>query len=182
MIDLLVTTASAVELEFTPIASTALLFANLLLLVALLLHVSGRWRIPSVDRRTTTVADPEARSSPPPSPSTGANQIFPGIDPADHATVPEQETFLHRLAALPQMWRMTDGSLIDWSTGQVLVSRTSGKAGIPPFLVLQRFPSRGLGMIRREGLAHYLAYQEGLAAVLAAGVPSPAAVTGQGEF
>lgn len=170
------------ELEFFPIASPALLFANLLLLVILLLHVSGRWRIPSVDRRTTSVAGPGATSSLPPSPSTGAGQIFPGIDPADHASVAEQEAFLHRLAALPQMRRMTDGSLIDWSTGQMLVPRTSGKGGIPPFLVLQRFPSCGVGMIRREGLAHYLAYQERLAAVLAADVPSCAAVAGQGEF
>ncbi len=181
MIELLTTTVSAVELEFQPIALPALLVANLILLIILLLHGSGCWTIPSLTRRQSAGPEPDPTSPPSTESSSDAppaEPLFPGIDPADHATLAEQDVFLDRLAALPQMRRLPDGTLIDWTTGHLLTRCECWASDTAPHLQWKRLSSRGLGMITRTGLAHYLAYQEGIARQLVIeSVPSQGAMT-----
>jgi hypothetical protein len=100
---------------------------------------------------------------PQPDSCTRANCVFPGIDPADHATPAEQQAFLEQLATLPQIRRLPDGALVDWMNGTWLIPCICPECKATPHLNLVRLPEHGLGMISRGGLNHYLAYQQEVA-------------------
>jgi hypothetical protein len=99
---------------------------------------------------------------------TLANSVFPGIDPADHATPAEQQAFLDQLATLPQVRRLPDGTLVDWMTRTWLVPCSCPQSKAIPHLNLEMLPKQGLGMISRGGMSHYLAYQQDVARQLRA--------------
>lgn len=92
---------------------------------------------------------------------------FPGIDPADYATAVEQQTALDRLSQLPQFRRLNNGTLIDWGSGACI---EACDCPLPPLphLMISWSPRRAQGIVSKSGLAHYVAYQERVAAVLLA--------------
>lgn len=93
--------------------------------------------------------------------------LFPGIDPADYATAVEQQTALDRLSQLPQFRRQSDGTLIEWGSG-VRIEACDCPLPPVPHLMISWSPRRAQGIVSKSGLAHYLAYQERVAAVLLA--------------
>jgi hypothetical protein len=92
-----------------------------------------------------------------------AKDAFPGIDPAEFASVTEQQAVLDQLATLPQIRRLPDGTLVDWTTATWIGPCTCSQGKTTPHLQLARLPKHGLGMISRAGLSHYLAYQQAVA-------------------
>jgi hypothetical protein len=90
-----------------------------------------------------------------------------GIDPADYADVAEQQAALDRLSELPQFRRLTDGILIEWGSGARI---TACDCCLPPIphLMISWGPNHAQGIVTKHGLAHYLTYQERIAAVLVA--------------
>lgn len=107
------------------------------------------------------------------------NAMFPGIDPADYATAVEQQTALDRLSQLPQLRRLSDGTLIDWGSGARI---EACDCPLPvPHLMISWGPRRAQGIVSKSGLAHYIAYQERVAAVLLARPPILSASDETGE-
>lgn len=104
----------------------------------------------------------------------------PGIDPADYATAVEQQTALDRLSQLPQFRRQSDGTLIEWGSG-VRIEACDCPLPPVPHLMISWSPRRAQGIVSKSGLAHYVAYQECVAAVLLARPPILSASDETGE-
>ncbi|MDO8787414.1 MAG: hypothetical protein Q7J42_05020 [Sulfuritalea sp.] len=94
--------------------------------------------------------------------------VYPGIDPVDYVTVAEQQDALDRLSQLPQFRLLTDGTLVEWGSGARV---TPCDCSLPPMphLMISWGSKRKQGIVTRNGLAHYVSYQERVAAVLLAG-------------
>lgn len=105
---------------------------------------------------------------------------FPGIDPVDYATAVEQQTALDRLSQLPQFRRQSDGTLIEWGSG-VRIEACDCPLPPVPHLMISWSPRRAQGIVSKRGLAHYVAYQERVAAVLLARAPILSASDETGE-
>ena len=105
--------------------------------------------------------------------SDAKNAVHPGIDPADYATLAEQQDALDRLSQLPQFRLLTDGTLVEWGSGARV---TPCDCSLPPVphLMISWGPKRKQGVVTRNGLAHYVSYQERVAAgLLADSLDSP---------
>lgn len=90
---------------------------------------------------------------------------YPGIDPADYADVAEQQAVLDRLSELPQFRRMMDGTLVEWGTGAHIAPCDCRRPPVPHLMICWG-TDWAQGVVTRNGLAHYLAYHERVAAVL----------------
>lgn len=90
---------------------------------------------------------------------------YPGIDPSEYASTAEQQAALDRLATLPQFRRLANGTLTEWGSG---ASLTHCDCRLPPHphLMVSWGPKRTQAIVSRQGLAHYVAYQERVANVL----------------
>jgi len=101
------------------------------------------------------------------------NAFHPGIDPADYATSAEQQAALDRLSQLPQFRLLTDGTLVEWGSG-ARVAPCDCSLPPAPHLMISWGPKRKQGIVTRNGLAHYVSYQERVAAgLLADSLDSP---------
>lgn len=100
--------------------------------------------------------------------SATTNAVHPGIDPADYATSAEQQMALDRLSQLPQFRKLTNGTLVEWGSGACI---THCNCPLPPtpHLMMSWRPQHAQGIVSKHGLAHYVAYQERVAAMLIAG-------------
>jgi hypothetical protein len=109
--------------------------------------------------------------------SEAKNAVHPGIDPADYASAAEQQDALDRLSQLPQFRQLTDGTLVDWGSGARV---TPCDCSLPPVphLMVSWGPKRKQGIVTKNGLAHYVGYQERVAAGLLAGSPASPHRTG----
>lgn len=101
--------------------------------------------------------------------SEATNAVYPGIDPADYATAAERQAAVDRLSQLPQFRLLTDGTLVEWGSGARV---TPCDCSLPPVphLMISWAPKRTQGIVTKNGLAHYVSYQERVAAMLVAGV------------
>jgi len=99
--------------------------------------------------------------------SVTTDAFYPGIDPVDYATPAEHEAALDRLSQLPQFRLLTDGTLVEWGSGARV---TPCDCSLPPVphLMISWGPKRKQGIVTKSGLAHYVSYQERVAAVLLA--------------
>jgi hypothetical protein len=107
--------------------------------------------------------------------SAVTDAIHPGIDPADYATADEQQTAMDRLSQLPQFLRLTDVTLVEWSSGARVAPCDCSLPPVP-HLMISWGPKRKQGIVTRSGLAHYVSYQERVAAVLLSSRQAPDAV------
>lgn len=89
----------------------------------------------------------------------------PGIDPAEYADTVDQQAVLDRLSELPQFRRLTDGTLIEWGSG-ARVTPCDCRLPPEPHLMISWGPKRSQRIVTKNGLAHYVAYQERVANVL----------------
>jgi|GEM_PF-3141647 len=104
--------------------------------------------------------------------------LYPGIDPLDYATPAEREAALDRLSRMPQFRLLTDGTLVEWGSGARV---TPCDCSLPPVphLMISWGPKRKQGIVTKSGLAHYVSYQERVAAVLFAGPLDPSRSSSQ---
>jgi len=113
--------------------------------------------------------------------SAATDAFHPGIDPADYATSAEQQAALDRLSQLPQFRLLTDGTLVEWGSGARV---TPCDCSLPPVphLMISWSPKRKQGIVTKNGLAHYVGYQERVAAALFAGRLDPTHFSNQKSF
>lgn len=109
--------------------------------------------------------------------SVATDAVYPGIDPVDCATSDEQQTALDRLSQLPQFHRLLDGTLVEWGSG-VRVAPCDCSLPPVPHLMISWGPKRKQGIVTKSGLAHYVSYQERVAAVQLSSQQAPDAVGG----
>jgi len=104
--------------------------------------------------------------------SAAKNSVYPGIDPADYVTSVEQKAALDRLSQLPQFRQLTNGTLVEWGSGACI---THCDCPLPPVphLMISWGPKQRQGIVTKSGLAHYVNYQERVAAMLIAGPGDP---------
>jgi len=110
--------------------------------------------------------------------SVTKDAVHPGIDSVDYATPAEHQAALDRLSQLPQFRLLTDGTLVEWGSGARV---TPCDCSLPPVphLMVSWGPTRKQGIVTKSGLAHYVSYQERVAAVLIAGSFDPSYFTSQ---
>ncbi len=97
--------------------------------------------------------------------SAATEPLNTGIDPADYATAEEQQTALDRLSQLPQFHRLLDGTLVEWGSGARVAPCDCSLPPVP-HLMISWGPKQQQGIVTKSGLAHYVSYQERVAAVL----------------
>ncbi|MCM2306451.1 MAG: hypothetical protein NDI91_03140 [Sulfuritalea sp.] len=107
--------------------------------------------------------------------SAATDAVYPGIDPVDYATADEQQTALDRLSQLPQIHRLLDGTLVEWGSGARVAPCDCSLPPVP-HLMISWGPKRKQGIVTKSGLAHYVSYQERVAAVLLSSRQAPDAV------
>ncbi|MDA8256714.1 MAG: hypothetical protein M0Z99_13925 [Betaproteobacteria bacterium] len=100
--------------------------------------------------------------------SAETDAVYPGIDPADHATAAERQAALDRLSQLPQFRLLTDGTLVEWGSGARVAPCDCSLPPVP-HLMVSWGPKWKQGIVTKSGLAHYVSYQERMAAMLFAG-------------
>ncbi|MBI3093453.1 MAG: hypothetical protein HYY97_01125 [Rhodocyclales bacterium] len=110
--------------------------------------------------------------------SAATDAVHPGIDPADYATLAEQQDALDRLSQLPQFRQLTDGTLVEWGSGARV---TPCDCSLPPVphLMISWGPQRKQGIVTKNGLAHYVGYQKRVASALLAGSLDPTKLSNQ---
>lgn len=88
----------------------------------------------------------------------------PSLDPANWATFTDQQDALGRLCELPQFCRLMDGTVVDWSSGAQILPCDCRE--LPSHLMVSWGTDRAVRLLTQRGLAHYVTYQERLAAAL----------------
>lgn len=143
------------------VVMTGILLVYILLVLLVLLLTRRRLRA----RKSPVFGEIDSKSA-------ATDAVYPGIDPADHATAAERQAALDRLSQLPQFRLLTDGTLVEWGSGARVAPCDCSLPPVP-HLMISWGPKRKQRIVTKSGLAHYVSYQERVAAMLFAGPLDP---------